>query len=287
VILPLTVKKINWKDCHMKNFFLAILILQLFISCSNDDCDNNNVIPETNRNIELEIPVDADPSDDFIIKRSQYVLSYNYRRNLSNWVSWNLHADWFGDAPRNSNFIPDIYLPDSFYQVESSDYTNSGYDRGHIVRSNERTNDPCDNLTTFYMTNIMPQLHDLNGGPWLKLEDYCKDLCLIENKELFIVGGGIFSSDSTINNWDSIPESQRIAVPDSFFKIIVILERDQGLRDIDSSTQVIAVAMPNINGIMSNGWEQYTTTVDRIEESTGYNFLDLIPDVIENYLENN
>jgi len=38
---------------------------------------------------------------------------------------------------------------------------------------------------------------------------------------------------------------------------------------------------------MSNGWEQYTTTVDRIEESTGYNFLDLIPDVIENYLENN
>ena len=40
----------------------------------------------------------------------------------------------------------------------------------------ERTRSPEDNRATFLLTNILPQTHDLNGGPWLRLEEHCREL---------------------------------------------------------------------------------------------------------------
>ena len=71
---------------------------------------------------------------------------------------------------------PDDMLPAGWYRVQDHDYAGSGYDRGHMVRSEERTRSPEDNKTTFYLTNVLPQTHELNAGPWLRLEDYCQDL---------------------------------------------------------------------------------------------------------------
>ena len=43
-------------------------------------------------NTELGTPTDADPSDDIIVSRRQYTLSYNASHGDPNWVSWNLDA---------------------------------------------------------------------------------------------------------------------------------------------------------------------------------------------------
>lgn len=232
-----------------------------------------------NVNLTLGIPVDNDSTDDFLIFRPQYVLSYNPNRNVANWVSWNLDSTWYGDVPRYSgNFITDTALPDSFYKVKHSDYTNSGYDRGHMVRSEERTRTVEDNKSTFLLTNILPQRPDLNRGAWLNLENYCEELCKKKNKELFVIAGGIFHSENKIKDV--------IAVPDSFFKIIVVLNRDESLESISDKTTIIAVAMPNKNGIRTDVWQNYVTNIRRIENSTGYDFLTNVSKQFQDIIEN-
>jgi endonuclease G len=64
-----------------------------------------------------------------------------------------------GDVPRyQGTFKSDTLIPDTFYRVKHSDYTNSGYNRGHIVRSEERTKTEADNLATFYLTMFSRRL---------------------------------------------------------------------------------------------------------------------------------
>lgn len=229
--------------------------------------------------LSLGTPTDADTSDDYLIVRRQYALSYNSTLNVPNWVSWELNKDWYGDVARYSgNFISDASLPAEFYRVKHSDYTNSGYDRGHMVRSEERTLTDEDNKSTFLLTNILPQRPDLNQGVWLKFEYWCEDMCKDSLKELYVISGGIFHEPHDQLNG-------KVAVPDSCFKIVVVLERGQGLADVSANTRVVSVIMPNIQGVRSDAWEKYVTSVDQIEVSTGYDFLNLVSDEIEVSLE--
>lgn len=268
------------------NYIFAILFMILTLqSCSStkqkvDIGDQTpNTIEVENINVALGIPEDNNQEDDYLIIRPQYVLSYNPNKNVANWVSWNLDSSWYGNVPRYSgNFITDTSLPDSFYKVKHSDYTNSGYDRGHMVRSEERTKTVEDNKSTFLLTNILPQRPDLNRGVWLNLESYCEDLCKKENKELFVIAGGIFRSNNKIKD--------KIAIPDSFFKIVVMLNREESLSSISDSTKIIAVVMPNKNGIKNDPWSNYLSTVRRIEYSTGYNFLSNVSKQIQEVIEN-
>jgi endonuclease G len=228
----------------------------------------------------MGIPADADPSDDYLMEKPQYALSYNNNLRCPNWVSSNLNASHFGDVPRFSGkFMPDMQLPPNLYKVRHEDYSNSGYDRGHLVRSEERTATPADNEATFLTTNLLPQFHDLNAGPWLRLEEECQRLAVKQGKELYIICGGIFSKK---------PERigrGGVAVPSQCFKIVVVLERGQKAKNVTAQTRVIAVIMPNVRDIKSHGWQQYATTVDDIERQTGYDFLNALPVNVQQALE--
>jgi DNA/RNA endonuclease G (NUC1) len=233
-------------------------------------------------NVEFGTPTDGDPSDDIIISRPQYTLSYNSARGVPNWVSWNLNKTHFGAAMRCDCFQPDPLLPAGTKVVVTGDYTGSGYSRGHMVMSEERTTTDAENLTTFYTTNILPQYQDLNGGPWLRFESYDNDLAQSSNKELYIISGGIFSaSPATLNN------AGKVQIPTSTWKIVVVLDSGKTLADVHSTAdiQVIAVNMPNVLGISGQQWQSYITTVDAIEAATGYDFLASLPDAIENAVE--
>ncbi|HOJ03260.1 MAG TPA: DNA/RNA non-specific endonuclease [Bacteroidota bacterium] len=265
---------------------LAFLAGLLLAACSQESAPTQptpqhiSVLDTTGRiHIELGTPHDADSSDDFVMIRRQYAVSYNRLLNVPNWVSWNLNADWFGDVPRyEGNFITDTSLPEGFYRVKHSDYTNSGFHRGHMVRSEERTLTEEDNRSTFLMTNILPQAQRLNQEVWLDLEYWCEAKCKQENKELFIIAGGIFHEPHERLN-------SVVAVPDSCFKIVVVMERGQRLQHVSASTEVVAVVMPNSDDLDTSSWTIYKTSVDRIEQSTGYDFLDLVADEIEVQIE--
>lgn len=273
----------------MKKYLLILSALLFLLACSNSqepqDKDKTPItvpdttLPYNSIHLALGLPVDADSTDDYILVKSQYALSYNKNLNVANWVSWELNASWFGDVSRyGGNFMQEPLLPEGYYRVTHNDYTNSGYDRGHMVRSEERTKTAEDNKSTFYTTNILPQMPDLNQGVWLNLEYYCEDLCKQNNKELFVIAGGIFRTKNKLKGV--------VTVPDSCFKIVIILDKDQGLNNITSETPVIAVVMPNIAGIRNDKWDKYKTTIRRIEGSTGYNFLSRVKQSIQDVIEN-
>jgi endonuclease G len=214
--------------------------------------------------------------NNYLIERPQYVLSYSRDRNLVNWASWELDARWLGASGRQDDFRPDGGLPRGMYQVTPADYSDSGYDRGHLVPSGDRTRSVGDNSATFLMTNILPQAADNNRGPWKELEEYGREL-VRQGYSLHVMAGAYGERD-TIG-------PREITVPSRLWKIMVVYDQlEDGHLGLTGQTRVIAVDMPNRDRI-SDDWQRYQTTIDRIELATGYDFLADLPEDLESALE--
>jgi endonuclease G len=134
------------------------------------------------------------------------------------------------------------------------------------------------NSESFIMTNMLPQYHELNAGPWELLESFERSLALTNRKEVYIVSGGIF---------DAAPPKigPGVAVPKSCFKIIVALDAGQGPCDVTLTTPIYAVIMPNATTTSGTPWGDYTTSIDAIETATGYDFLSNVPLNIQTAIE--
>lgn len=271
---------------------LLVAVVVIGVSLFNKNCNSSNSDSQTQSttansqnqisedlHVALGIPVKANNDDCITIRREQYVVGYNTEKNNPDWVSWNLSDYWYGDEPRHKGqFMPDTELPRGVYRVTHRDYTGSGFDRGHMVRSEERTRNREDNQSTFFTTNLLPQYHELNAGPWLRLEELCEFLCKRRKKELYVIAGPIYKEDmGLIGNG--------VVVPSHCFKIIVMLEKGQGLSSINENTKVISVIMPNSREIERDNWRDYETTVSEIEKQTGYDFLNKVPKEIQNKIE--
>lgn len=217
----------------------------------------------------------SDPNNYLIIKK-QYALSYNRDKGIPNWVSWELNKSWLGEAPRSNKFRPDDTLPEGWYRVTPSDYTRSGYDKGHMAPSADRSDNPEDNAATFLMTNIIPQAPDNNQGYWAELENYGRTLAT-EGKELYIISGSYGQKETIAQG--------KVAVPERIFKIIVVSEPGKGINGINPSTRVIAIDTPNANGNRESSWTQYLTTVEALEKKTGYDFIGNVNKSIQQAIE--
>ena len=77
---------------------------------------------------------------------------------------------------------------------QSSDYTNSGYDRGHMSPAGDPSTVPSED-ETFSMANVVPQLHVLNAGEWEKIENYVRNLTT-QLGEVYVVTGPAFGTDT-------------------------------------------------------------------------------------------
>ncbi len=215
--------------------------------------------------------------DNFLLTKPQYVLSYNRTLGRLNWASWQLNRNWLGAEDRQNDFRPDPALPSNWPEITPNDYRRSGYDRGHIVPSGDRTLTVEDNSATFLMSNILPQSPDNNQGPWVDLEKYARKL-VEEGKSLYIIAGG-YGEQKAIAKGKIVP-------PKQLWKVIVVLDRTADRpQDISTTTPVIAVDLPNTPGIREDDWRDYLVSVDEIESSTGYDLLSNVAKSIQNQLE--
>ena len=206
----------------------------------------------------------------YLMTKAQYSLSYNRSRATANWVAWRLDSTWIGMAPRQDDFRPDPALPSGWYQVLDTDYSGSGFDRGHMTPSGDRTRSIPDNSATFLMTNIVPQIAANNQGPWEEFESYCRTLAS-QGNEIYIVSG-------VAGNIGTIAQG-RIVVPQVTWKVVLVLPNgNNDLERVSKGTRTIAIIVPNQLPLNINApWRNFRVKVDAVENLTGHNFFTNIP----------
>jgi endonuclease G len=243
-------------------------------------------------NTDLGVPADGNPSDDIIIARRQYTISYNPNRGDPNWVSWNLDASHTGGAPRCNCFTADTALTRlGFPAYDTNDWINGGvWSRGHMSPSADWADTPGDNAPTYFLSNMLPQNQTMNAGAWGDLENYLRTQA-VGNAEIYIVAGGIFTknrSGAGVDGFGFMNSIGHIAVPDSVWKIAVILPDGRAVNSVSNTSdiRVIAVNMPNAASA-SGTWNPYVTTVNAIQRSTGYSLLSMLPDSIAKIVKAN
>jgi endonuclease G len=159
---------------------VLLLCLSLLLASCNKENVADKAVTTTSEHLAMgnssgAVPDAAMPSN-YLIEKPQYALSYNRDRGIPNWVSWHLDDSWLGTVERQDDFRGDASLPEGWYRVQPSDYSSSGFDRGHNVPSADRTNTEGDNSATFLMTNMVPQAPYHNRELWENLERYCRSL---------------------------------------------------------------------------------------------------------------
>ena len=101
---------------------------------------NPKAIASANVHLKYGNPSNANLKDtnNYLLEKPQYALSYNCSEGIPNWVSWQLDRSWLGTVDRSDDFRPDSDLPNGCYAVLDNDYRGSGYDRGHMTPSGDR-----------------------------------------------------------------------------------------------------------------------------------------------------
>ena len=230
------------------------------------------------RNIHLKYgnPSQANNNNlnNYLIEKPQYALSYNCEAGIPNWVSWQLNRSWLGKIDRADDFRPDSSLPEKCYAVKPNDYRGTGYDRGHLAPSGDRTNTQPDNSATFFMSNMIPQSPASNREVWRELEEYSRDL-VFQDHELYIVAGGEGKAEKIAKS--------KVTVPEYTWKVILVLNKPDA--EITQQTRTIAVWVPNSEKVEDTGWRDYIVSVDEVEKKTGYDFFKSVPREIQKTIE--
>lgn len=207
-----------------------------------------------------------------ILQHTGFTLSFNDSTNCPNWVAWQLTADEAqAQGERNPDFYVDPDVEEEASQVNTRDYSGSGYDRGHMCPSADMKWSTEAQHDCFYMTNICPQDRDLNGKSWERLERACRRWATKEGS-VYIVCGPIY------HDWRSaltIGRDHTVRVPDAFFKVVLSLR--QGKEK--------AIGFYYVNDASQQNMEAAATTVDEIERMTGYDFFPRLDKRMEATLE--
>lgn len=194
--------------------------------------------------------------DTRLICRQGYFTLNDLQAKIPVWTAWVLTPEHVNGCVKRSNkFAADDSLPPQD-QAKPSDYSHSGYDKGHIANDDQQSWDPIVERESFLMTNMTPQLPGLNRGIWKVLETATGAWAFDTGHPLEIYAGPIYQwgKDKTIGK-------DKVDVPTAFYKIV-----------IDTKTgAVLAFEFPNKPN-QGSDIAVGQTTVAHIEIQTGINF---------------
>lgn len=208
-----------------------------------------------------------------IFRNDAYMVGYSDFRSNPLWVVYKL-------TPSQKN-AAHLKRPESFKSdwrnlglISTSDYTNSGYDRGHMApnRAIARLYGKKAQEETFLMTNISPQKPSLNQKLWQELEALEFEEFTQKFKQVWVYTGPLFHGDTRHLN-----HSYWVEIPDAFYKIYV------GIRE-DGTLSTLAFIMPqNVKANMP--LKKFIVNIDTVEKQSGFDFLHALDDVLEHKLE--
>ncbi len=266
--LPCLISTPKLKIDRLLGYFTVLLLILLLTACSA------RITPNVHLKYGNPSQADNNPNN-YLIEKPEYAFSYNCQTGIANWASWQLNSSWLGRTERTDDFRPDPNLPPDCYAVRPKDYRGSGYDRGHLVPSGDRTRSRLENSNTFVMSNMIPQSPSNNREVWRELEEYSRDL-VAQGKELYLVAGG--------NGIVQKIAQSKVVVPEYTWKVILILEKPNA-EITTQNTTTLAVWISNSERVRNTSWQDYIVSVDEVEKRTGYNFFAQIPQDVQRQLE--
>ncbi|XP_069954880.1 nuclease EXOG, mitochondrial isoform X3 [Cherax quadricarinatus] len=172
-----------------------------------------------------------------------------------------------GTASRQvARFKMDPHIPKKF-SAQNSDYKDSGWSRGHMspAGNNKMLQEFMDE--SFYLTNIIPQDIDNNGGFWNRFEIFCRDLTQ-KYTDVWVTSGPLFlptqqENGKKIVTYEVIGENE-VAVPTHLYKVIVAHNGD----NIVTGSFVV----PNKPIDYSHHLKEFQVTMDYLERKVGNKF---------------
>ena len=202
-----------------------------------------------------------------VLEYTQFMLSYNEEHEQADWVAYELSdAEATMDMDRCNCFKSDATITSS--SASKSDYTSTGFDRGHLCPAADNNMSEEANEESFLMSNMSPQLPGFNRGIWGDLEEWVRNQAEYHTR-IYVVTGPVF-----VNNLGTIG-SNEVTIPGYFYKVILRFDGD--------SPQTIGFLLPHANSY--GNIKDYIVPVNAIETMTGLDFFPALDDSNENRAE--
>lgn len=171
------------------------------------------------------------------------------------------------NVSREDAFQYDPIVPESEQpNIGSNTYASSNgysYSRGHQIPSSDRLSSRAANTSTFYTTNMTPQIQSFNGGIWNNLETAVQNWAAASDT-LYVVTGCIVNGDCMTTTDKS--DSKTVTVPSHYYKAL--------LRVKDGTYTGCAFYLDHF-GSYANGGTNYEVgrkSIAQLETLTGIDF---------------
>ena len=223
------------------------------------------------------------------------------------WCSTMMHSNWvafYFDATtcQNNEDRGDKWKQDrevdSKLQPEEANHKSDGYDKGHLVASEDRVYSKEANDQTFYYTNISPQIGEFNQNYWAQLEkqvqDWGRSCTAGTYDKVYVTKGGTLNNlkknftgklkanDGVYPKTDENGKTIKgLACPSYYFMAILSQKGD--------TYHAIAFLVPHEEGLPKKpnaaDLQKYAVSVNELEQATGIDFFCNLDDAIENQVE--
>lgn len=207
---------------------------------------------------------DSLPQSHFLLKREGYYSGYDGRLKQSSWVCETISKESIeGSVKRDKfSFTEDRQLPACVRSI-LKDYSKSGFDRGHMAPAANHCNSQKSMRDTFLLSNMSPQIPNLNRGSWAKLEAYVRGL-VYKHGTVEVISGPLFLPETRKDgkkfvSYQVVGDSN-VAVPTHYFKIIRAKRFEE------------AYVMPNRIVEGSPPLDEFLSTVKKVEKLAGIVF---------------
>ncbi len=218
-------------------------------------------------------------------------ISLDQGANVPTFVSYMLSASDIRETPATVSRLESTFVRDPELGrdgVTDSDYTRTGFDRGHMKPAEDSPTQEAMN-ESHQMTNIAPQHGNHNQQVWRTLEQGVSGLVNAQGGKAYIVTGNLYLDDK---GQPLPPEqrettgagSRRLAVPTHNFKT-VLHELPNG------NLTMYAYLVPNVKDGPSKKedilplLDSHRVPVDRIEELLGQDLYANLPKRVQARLE--
>ncbi len=230
-------------------------------------------------------------SHERLLHHKEYIINYNGNLKLPTFASYQLQKIYIVKRSRIDCFRKDIRLND----IESAtldDYEEPVFDRGHLVPRADMNRSEEAMINTFVLSNMMPQHDNFNRGVWQTFEATIRAWA-VDKESLHIITGSIFDKEPPLgrrdddDNADRVKPLKNVAIPTHFYKI-ALYERPSGF------IEAIAILLPHTDNEFpydKERWEkllwleEHITSIDQIEEASGYDFFPDMPEDQERAVE--